>query len=308
MKNELRKLKLEVNHFVSINEIVANSFITLYLDSLRGFYRKEHFDANKFLDDFQAMKENRDYFLKFLKIISESSKFVLGEFLADTFENLYNNLSDVRFFEPQTNSCDNSSLDIFKLHIWELFLCSMTYLLHNERFSDIRAILFHTYFLRRYILSEKTYESSYGAFYFGGYDLENSIKRSVSNLRDFFTPIGYLVCTKREISPIYTKRTIADTDLFLFQIFNGLELNIDNFLWYPKCYIYTDIEHSIWQKLKSKKFCEKIFKLFDVQSIDSLKQKISKCRSEHINIYDGARIPAPLIKDFIHIEDIGTHP
>ncbi len=141
------------------------------------FRRVNKNTADKFLDDFRAIKENRNCFLKFIKILAESNKLALGEFLAGAFEHIYNTLCDINFFAPQACSCYDANFNIFKLHIWELFLCSMTYLLHHER-----------------------------------------------------------------------------------------------------------------------KFCEKLFCLFDVQSIDSLKQKISKCRNKPAIGYDNVTIPASTYK------------
>lgn len=307
LKDALRKL--ESNNFGRINEVTARNFINLYLDSLKGFYRQDSSDPNKFLDDFRSMKEQRNYFLAFLKLISESKKFDIGEFFSEVFENIHNTLSDLHFFMPNSNSCNTNSFDIFRLHVWELFLCSITYMLHNKLFSDINKMLVHTYFLRRYVMDERTQESSYGLFCFNTYSLENWLKHKIPELKPQLTPIGHILCFERENYPIYTRRALADTDLFLFQIYDGLNLDItDTSAWYPTCYIYTDTDYSIWQKLKSKKFCEKIFKLFGVNSIDNLKNRISKCRNEPAKIYENARLPAPTIRCFINIQDIGTLP
>ena len=305
LKDAIRKL--EAHDFRRVNKNTADNFIDAYLDSLKGFYRDEKFIPDKFLDDFRATKENRNYFLKFIQILAESNQFALGDFLAGAFEYIYNTLCNLHFFVPQAGSYYDTSFDIFKLHIWELFLYSMTYLLHHEMFSDIHDLLVHTYFLRRFPTSEETVPSSYGAFWFSTRDLDTSIKKYIPDPSQQIAPIGYIVCIERESKPIYSKRAIADTDLFLFQILDGLELgSSDSPSWYPTCYIYSDIYHSIWQKLISKKFCEKIFCLFKVQSIDSLKQKISKCRDKPAMVYDNVMNPAPTIRQFIKIQDIGT--
>lgn len=176
-------------------------------------------------------------------------------------------------------------------------------------FSDIHDLLVHTYFLRRSPLSEETLPSSYGAFWFNTYGLEASIKKYVPDLKQQITPIGHIVCVEREIHPVYTKRAIADTDLLLFQILDGLELGIaDSPAWYPICYIYSEMEHSIWQKLISRNFCQGFFSLFGVKSLDSLKKKISKCRNHPARVYDNVIIPAPPIQHFINMQDIGTLP
>ena len=301
--------KLEAQDFKRVNKNTADDFINLYLDSLKGFYRQDNFMPDRFLDDFRAMNENRSYFLKFLELLATSDKIALGEFLAGAFEHIYNTLCDLHFFEPQANGCNVYSFDIFKLHVWELFLCSTTYLLYHGMFSDIHDLIVHTYFLRRSPLSEETLPSSYGAFWFKTYELEPLIKKSSPDLKQQITPIGHIVCIERERQPVYSRKAIAQADLFLFQILDGLELGIeDSPSWYPVCYIYSDTDYSIWQKLRSSKFCEKVFSLFGVQSIDALKQKISKCRSKPAIVYDNLMIPALPISSFINVQDIGTLP
>lgn len=80
IKEAIRKLR--VNDFSRVNKNTADDFVNLYLDPIKGFYRKDDFMADKFLDDFRAMKENRSYFLECLKLLAESNKIALGEFLA----------------------------------------------------------------------------------------------------------------------------------------------------------------------------------------------------------------------------------
>ena len=305
LKEAIRKL--EAHDFRRVNKNTADDFINTYLDSLKGFYREDKFMPDSFLDDFRALKENMNYLLKFIKVLAESNKIALGDFLAGAFEHIHNTLCNLHFFAPQAASYYDASFDIFKLHVWELFLFSMTYLLHHEMFSDIHDLLVRTYFLRKSPLSEEKLPSSYGAFWFRTYELDASIKNYVPDLSQEPTPIGHIVCTERESMPVYSKRAIADTDLFLFQILNGLELgSSDSPSWYPTCYLYSDIYHSMWQKLISRKFCEKLFCLFDVQSIDSLKQKISMCGNKTARIYDNVINPAPTIRQFIKVQDIGT--
>ena len=74
--------RLSVNNFSNVNEITARDFLNSYLNSLRDFYRKDCYEPNVFLEDFSAIKEHRDYFLKFLTLISESKKLALGAFMA----------------------------------------------------------------------------------------------------------------------------------------------------------------------------------------------------------------------------------
>lgn len=79
LKDAIRKL--EAHDFRRVNKNNADDFVNTYLDSLKGFYREDKFMPDKFLDDFRALKENRNYFLKFIKLLAESNKIALGDFL-----------------------------------------------------------------------------------------------------------------------------------------------------------------------------------------------------------------------------------
>ncbi len=44
-----------------VNKNTSDNFINIYLDSLKSFYRDDKFMPDKFLDDFRALNENRNY-------------------------------------------------------------------------------------------------------------------------------------------------------------------------------------------------------------------------------------------------------
>ena len=71
---------------------------------------------------------------------------------------------------------------------------------------------------------------------------------------------------------------------------------------------YADIINgaSIWKKLRSKRFCEKILPLFGVESIDALKERLSKCSGDDKMGYNGAFERAPAILDCIKLDDIAS--
>ena len=308
LKKAVQKLK------TNINDVTAKDFINIYSDSLKGFYKRDCQDINIFLENFRTMKEHRDYFLQFLKTISESQRIDLGAFLARAFEDLYNTLYNLRSFEPHQNGCTINDFDIFKIHIWELFLCPTTYLLHHELFADLHKILVHSYFLRTSPIGDDNCPLSYGAFYpeyLYMRALDEKLKHNIPELNQRLTPIGYLMCKERTYLPVCTENAIAKSDLFLFQVHDALDLGIENASsWYPTCYIYADgIYHSsIWQKLRSLQFCKKIFKLFGVENIENLKQHILKCNHNNATMYGYEISPAPSINNFINVQDIGTIP
>lgn len=290
---------------------VAQDFIDVYLDSLKVFYKKEYSNNQEYLDDFMEMKEYRDIFLDYLKKLTGNIS-DLGEFLADTFEKMYNTLYSIETFVPGASSCSYEQFDIFRLHIWELFVCTTTYLLHIEAYKDINRLLVHTYFLRTSPLGSEVRPYSYEKIRFRSHMMEDLIKPQMpKGLNNKYTLVGHYLCNEREYLPIYSGKKIAEADLFLYQVYDGLDIEElrESFCWFPTCYIYAEEYNSMWKKLISRRFCEKIMPVFGVSTIEQLKERISKCVPNRDARYSsGFAMPASAILNWIKIDEIATLP
>ena len=112
-------------------------------------------------------------------------------------------------FDPKTMSCREKDFDLFRLHIWELFLCTVTYMLHFELYQDIHDLLVHTYFIRESGLGSEKAPASYEKFCFYSKMLEENIKPTLGgDLSRKYTLMGHFVCTEREFLPIYSGRAM----------------------------------------------------------------------------------------------------
>lgn len=293
-----------------LKNAVAQEFIDIYIDSMKQFHKKSYEDYQEYLDDFSSMKEYRDAFLDYLKIFSVRDDF--GSYMADTFEKLYNTLFNAKTFNPETVSCGNEEFDIFRLHIWELFVCTATYMLHNELYTDLHNLLYHSYFLRRSGLDDSTEATSYESFRFHSVIIEEQIKPTMQDGLDRkYTLTGHFVVNEREYLPIYSAKAMANADLFLYQVYKGMDLEelTWRYGWFPQLYIYADQYSSIWKKLTSMQFCNKIMPVFGVKTIDDLKERISHCTPDRDMRYShGFASPASAILSFIKLEEIGTLP
>ena len=65
----------------------------------------------------------------------------------------------------------------------------------------------------------------------------------------------------------------------------------------------SDLE---WEKMKSKRYCKKMFTLFGVDDIETLKKKIEKCVLDREMRYNGSFDCAPAIINYINIDEIGS--
>jgi hypothetical protein len=123
--------------------------------------------------------------------------------------------------------------------------------------------------------------------------------------------MGDVICNQREKLPIYSKSNIAVADLFLFQVRNAFDLAENengwrSTYWFPTFYVYAEYVPMEWSKMKSKRYCKKMFDLFGVSSIEELKAALEKCTYDREMRYSGAFDGAPGIQAYIKIEEVGT--
>lgn len=294
----------------SLKNSAAQEFLDAYIEALKPFFKASYSDPQTYLEDFSAMKDARNLFLGYLKGFSTKEHF--GSFMADSFEKLYNSLCDIRTFVPDAHSCGTDEFDIFKLHVWELFVCTTAFMLHNELYSDLHEMLYHTYFLRQDGLSETVRTTSYEGFRFHSKLMEEQIKPKMpQDLSRKYTLTGHYMVNDREYLPLYSGKALANADLFLYQVYNGLNLEqiTEWFPWFPTLYVYADHYDSVWKKLKSEQFCKKIMPIFGVATIQDLKARLSQCKVDsNVRYSHGFADPAPAILSYIKLDDVGVLP
>jgi SEFIR domain. len=287
--------------------VLAKDFIGKYIEILKTYYDKECQNGEQVFQTFTEMKTIREYFLDYLGAL----KYVdvdYADLLCGLFEKMYNQLTYIKTFEQNTYSCGEYAIDIYKIHIWELFIYTIVFYRYNEDYKTINKLLTNTYFLIESSYGKDVKPTNYlklrhSSHYVEEYKLTTKDKQK-------FTLLGNSICSEREKLPIYTKESIAQADLFLYQVFNALDVSADEIsgrnYWFPTCYIYVEGGINEWQKLKSRKFCEKMIELFGVNNVQELKERIGKCEYNSRIKYSGSVDVAPTILESIRIEEIGT--
>lgn len=301
--------KISLTDLSVMKKVEVRDFVDTYIEAIKQFY-VSNIDNKTYLENFKKMKEYRDVFLDHLNVFSKLDGF--GKIMADEFERMYNVLFNAYTFDPKTMSCREKDFDLFRLHIWELFLCTVTYMLHFELYQDIHDLLVHTYFIRESGLGSEKVPASYEKFCFHSKMLEENIKPTLGgDLSRKYTLMGHFVCTERVFLPIYSGRAMANADLFLYQVYNGLKLDtLTQWLgWFPALYVYADECDSIWKRLKSRQFCESIMPVFGVKTVDKLKEVISKCIYDRSVCYSNSyHDAASAILTWIDLDEVAILP
>ena len=283
-------------------------FQTTYLEVLKVYFEKGA-KPERIYENFLNTKPVRDIFLEFVENIAETEP-NYAEILAEYFETLYNKVSCIKTFEPNTNSASENDIDVFKNLLWELFICVITFMRHIKDYAAINTMLTYTYFLETSVFGGSIKQNNYTAFRYHSRVIEEYYKPK-TDMKNKYTLMGDIICNQREKLPIYTGKAIAEADLFLYQVCNAYDL-ADNerscygIYWFPTFYVYVESVPTEWEKMKSRRYCKKMMQLFGVDSIENLKAVVGKCIFDEKMMYSGAWDAAPAILSYIKIEDIGT--
>lgn len=258
-------------------------------------------NSNAILKVIDQTKPFRDLFVAYCENLIYSDQ-LKGEILSELFERMYNELHDA----SGKSSYRESDYEIYDFMIWEFFICATAVLLHYERFADLRQLLVHTYFLRTDYYSWNIKPRNFSVFrkYFRYIEEVCKPRSQNSELR---TLAGDILIN-REKKPILTKQSMSNADIVLYQlsgIFDTSKCRWDN-IWFPATYVYHDRKQIIWEKMVSKSYCQKIFPLFSVKTIDELKVKIQESIEDQNIRYRDSWRSAPGILSSIKLEEIGT--
>lgn len=285
----------------------VKKFISAYIDVLKELWTRS-VTPEKAFEHFNDTKLIRDVFLDFVEAVAENDD-EYATIVADIFEKLYNTLTCVKTFEPTTMSGSDEDIDIFKIHIWELFICVTTYMLHQQDYKSLNVMLTYTYFLNTSLFGGEGKPNNYTQFRHHSHLIEEKYKPTTESKMKF-TMLGDMICNQREYLPIYSKKSLAEADLFLYQVRKAYDLAEDEnswreSYWFPALYVYADRANMPWTKMKSRRFCEKMIELFGVKNIEELKGKIAQCQGDRDMRYNGSYDSAPAILNYIKIEDVG---
>lgn len=297
----------------STNKAMAliKRFEDSYIQSLKDCRIQENeITPQMIYDKIVEMKTIRDIYLDFLDNLLMIDV-NLSEIISSLLEKVYNSILDVNIFGEEISISFNleKRFEYYKFYIWETFICSVAFLKYYEKYKELHNILCTTYFLRaNYFKNGYVKETSYITFYSYCSTLEEQYKLNTQpELRDL---TAKMLC-EREKKPIYTKSSLAEADLLLYQLYNIYELKAaggTNY-WCPRTHIYFEERYSQWNKLKSRKYCEKVMPLFGVSSLEELKNVIKKCiYDKNIRYNSGYKTgydAAPTILSSIKLEEIG---
>ncbi len=284
-------------------------FADTYIETLKTFRLKDNTDAKAIYEQYIATKCARDLFLDFLSVLFETELDTV-DVLCEMFERMHNTLTCEYGYNSSACQARSRDYEIFHILIWELFICTIVYLRYRKKYDVIYGMVSNTYFLTNGSLDNNPKAGNYCQFQYYSQIIEEEYKPTTEN-RNKYTLLGHTLCNDREKLPIYSKESIAEADIFLYQICNAYELEQSqnqwrDLYWFPRCYVYARKGPEEWAKMKSRRFCKKIYDLFGVTNLEELKNAVSKCTFDPQMKYSGFANPIPAILSEISLEEIGS--
>lgn len=246
-------------------------------------------------------KVYRDLFITYCENLIYSD-LLSGDYLVTLFEKIYNSSHDA----AGKSSYTQNYFELYDFIIWELFICVVATLLHYEKFAVLYRMLTSPYFLKKNYFQDDLQMSNFLSFYCYPRIIEEICKPKSSE-PNRYTMAGDII-VHREKKPVLTAQTISNADIVLYQLADILPIPDDKGWgrWIPVTYVYHTGTQAIWQKMISKTYCERMFPLFNVHSIEKLKEKVALAVDKKEFRHHLAWNTAPAISSVILVDDIGT--
>lgn len=309
LKNEnidlspIRDLIKQIHGYTGGNKAKADFLIRKCTDEFISAFKSAKSDDKVSYDDLllrqiEEEKVIRDLYVEYVETMIYSD-FPVGVFIPTFIEQLYNSTHDASGMGSYTNSI----FEFYDFCIWELLICTVSILLHYEKFLELHQILTHTYFLRESFFSNNMKAYNYTQLYAYCRTIETTCKAKCPN-PNLHTLAGDIL-VHREKQPIITKESLSNADIVLYQLFPLFQLDTEgHHYWFPLSYVYCTTNQPLWYKLRSKAFCEKVMPLLGASNINDLKDVISNGKSDRDIRHSGAFESTPTILTYIKIDDI----
>lgn len=252
------------------------------------------------LSKIEQLRPVRDLFIEFLEVIISSER-IISNTVTSWFEDVYNGIYEI----SGNLGYSRNDFEYYDFFMWETFISATAVLLHYEKYKELNEILCNTYFLRDSYLEGSAVKTRTFATFRKYFRTIEEICKPKSPESRLYTLSGKMLM-ERELKPILTAKNLARADVVLYQLSTILVSKVSEELWFPTSYIYCKDIYTLWTRLKSKKFCEKLLPLFGVESIEKLKEILSQLKTDDQIRYQNSFDFAPNIINCISVEEIAT--
>lgn len=308
--------KVKVIQNALINEkkncqVFVDDYYSTFIQALSDFeIQLEEIKTPPFIDELvlkkiEELKALRNDFINFLEtIFTYSAQFDLDKFIS-FLEKLLEFLMTHDGVKNPSHTYGSLKLDNFRFFYNELFLYMTAVMIDKEKFKELGTVLHNSFVIFN---KEVSKTETYSFLHFNLY-AESLDKFRNDRLQMQRVSITADTIKQRADNPKYTFDKIRECDVLLYYI--GIMLNETNdawlwFRWFPQTTVYDIYYLPILEKLVSLRHFEKLKPLFDVNTIDELKQKIEKTIAINADRLQRFNHNFPYIKQAFDFTKMGT--
>ena len=166
-------------------------------------------------------------------------------------------------------------IDHYRFFFYELFLYMTAMMIDKERFKELGIVLNNNFVF----YNEKSYKTETFSFIYFNQHVESLDKYRNERLQMRRVSIAADTIKQRADIPTVSFHRLTECDVLLYYIAIMMNEKEDSYFWHrwwPYLTVYRIHQLPLLEKLISLRHFEKFKHLFDVNSIDELKQKVDK--------------------------------
>jgi hypothetical protein len=291
---------------------IINKLVDESLENLVGliisdeiFKNLDSSNCEHFYESYRHMMRYRNDFLEILKATYDSKE-PIKKYLK-FFQNVKRNAADYR----KNNAYMQA--DYLNTFLHEIFIYTIAYYLKKEMYQQINDLIYTSYVTYEY---GQMYHDpvDFKSFFFSyNNKVDELLTKYVSkrDMKNYLTGKGH-VWVNSIYEPMFSKNDFINADILLTNL--SIIKNPQGSCWFATTYIYQDYNSNIIKRIaieiKSRKLAMAYYPLFNVKSIDEIKQKFESIKEYQISRiyklgYDGSIYKIGLLPDFIELDDIG---
>jgi hypothetical protein len=296
IKNQLEKGNTHIQGFI-------NKYFEIFIDHLEE-YRIEPTTSKEIDDNVVESIDKlillRDDFIEFNKAVFSFNVEVKVEDYKDFFESLIK----FHFRKEEEASRTDLIFDNYKFFITEIILYFITILLSLKKYEQVSYFIYSTYFYR---YDNRNNLKAHNISIFNRYiaSLDETRNQRLNLRRISITADKLKEHANRSDYP-FSK--IQETDFLLYALTLLCNPSDRYSIWLPRTSVYRNYRNNgIFERLISKSFFERTKSLFNVKTIDDLKQKLTQVADNpNTIILSSFNYDIPTIDELFEIDKIGS--
>ncbi|MGS2738774.1 toll/interleukin-1 receptor domain-containing protein [Sinomicrobium sp. M5D2P17] len=287
--------------------LLIKDYLQTFIESLLIFkldQQKDEIDNSNFIEKVELSIEQLQPlkldFIEFLNVICKYSSEVYDDLLIDFFENLLQFYEDNAIELEPGNSFNNIINDNYRFFNYDLFLNFVSVMIKLEKFKSL-GIIYSSSFIVTRKYNNKAEPVNFVDFRKYNYTLNEHKSKGINPKR-----VNVVADLIKKYSTVVKFEENISSDIlsyYMSLIYPPKRGYADQ--WFPETGYYNSGYSALFPKIISKRYFEKIKRLFNVDNIESYKELINQVK-EKDNVQRGYN-KIPKIENGLNLENVCKH-